>query len=288
MDFHLLFQRAVTNFFILLCVFIAGFGAGTSHGSEFEKLSNQHVGKTVLLRGFYAGTDLKFDSFGALIGTAEREAWTVALIEVTDITAKSDRIVVKGKRMAMEAREDGTLVPVYRGDRDVKSGKISNIEKVRIAIEVRDKKDRVSALRKVLVLDREEWKTAVPAYWRPYLNGTLRKNLTPDAEGVAVVLDDGTKVYKAGGAVIAPKRIDTPDAEYTEPARKAHYIAKATLQAIVGIDGEVRDIEVQKPAGFGLDDNGVAAMQRWKFHPAMKDGRPVCAVINVEMGWSLY
>jgi len=57
---------------------------------------------------------------------------------------------------------------------------------------------------------------------------------------------------------------------------------------VVGADGIPRDIRIAKPAGMGLDEQAVKAVQRWRFDPAKKDGNPVAVQINVEVNFRLY
>jgi len=98
----------------------------------------------------------------------------------------------------------------------------------------------------------------------------------------------GDGPYRVGGGVQAPKAIDTPDPEYSEEARKAKYQGVVVLWLVVGPDGRPKNIKVERPLGMGLDQKAVEAVQRWKFEPATKDGKPVAVQINVEVNFRLY
>jgi TonB family protein len=39
---------------------------------------------------------------------------------------------------------------------------------------------------------------------------------------------------------------------------------------------------------MGLDQKAVEAVRKWKFEPAMKDGKPVAVQISVEVNFRLY
>ena len=60
------------------------------------------------------------------------------------------------------------------------------------------------------------------------------------------------------------------------------------LWCVVGPDGRVRDVKVQRSLGLGLDEKAIEAVKTWKFEPARKDGTPVAVQINVEVNFRLY
>ncbi|HVP43299.1 MAG TPA: energy transducer TonB [Terriglobales bacterium] len=98
----------------------------------------------------------------------------------------------------------------------------------------------------------------------------------------------GGGVFRVGGGVSAPRPLSTPDPEYSEEARKAKYQGVVVLWLIVDQNGNPRDIRVSRSLGLGLDEKAVEAVRRWRFEPAMKDGRPVPVQINVEVSFRLY
>lgn len=98
----------------------------------------------------------------------------------------------------------------------------------------------------------------------------------------------GGGVYRVGGGVSAPRAIYDPDPEYSDEARKAKCQGTVLLWLIVGPDGKPRDIRVQQSLGMGLDERAVEAVRKWKFEPAMKDGRPVAVQVNVEISFRLF
>ncbi len=98
----------------------------------------------------------------------------------------------------------------------------------------------------------------------------------------------GGGAFRVGGGVSAPRPIYSPDPEYSEEARKAKFQGTCVLWLVVGPDGRPRDIKIARTLGLGLDEKAIEAVKNWKFEPAMKDGKPVAVMINVEVSFRLY
>ena len=98
----------------------------------------------------------------------------------------------------------------------------------------------------------------------------------------------GGGVFRVGGGVSAPKEIYAPEPEYSEEARKVKHMGTVVLQLVVGSDGLPRDIRVVRTLGLGLDEKAIEAVRKWRFEPAKKDGKPVAALVSVEVDFHLY
>jgi TonB family protein len=98
----------------------------------------------------------------------------------------------------------------------------------------------------------------------------------------------GGGVYRVGGGVSEPRIIYDPDPEFSEEARKAKYQGVVVLSVIVGPDGRPHDIRVARSLGMGLDEKAIEAVNKWRFVPSMKDGRPVPVEVNIEVHFRLY
>jgi TonB family protein len=94
--------------------------------------------------------------------------------------------------------------------------------------------------------------------------------------------------YRIGGGVSAPKPLYTPDPEFSEEARKAKYQGTVVLWVVIGPDGRVHDLRVQRSLGMGLDEKAIETVRTWKFDPARKDNQPVAVQLNIEVNFHLY
>jgi TonB family protein len=98
----------------------------------------------------------------------------------------------------------------------------------------------------------------------------------------------GDGPYRIGGGVSAPRAIYDPDPEYSDEARRVKYQGVVVLWAVIGADGLPKDIRVARSLGMGLDEKAMQAVHKWRFEPAMKDGRPVAVQLNIEVTFRLY
>ncbi len=97
----------------------------------------------------------------------------------------------------------------------------------------------------------------------------------------------GGGVYKIGGGVSAPALTLKVEPEYSEEARKAKFQGTVMLEIVVDEHGMPRNIRVVRPLGLGLDEKAIEAVQKWRFRPGMKDGKPVATQAQVEVNFRL-
>jgi TonB family protein len=98
----------------------------------------------------------------------------------------------------------------------------------------------------------------------------------------------GGGVLRIGGGVSAPRPVFDPDPEYSEEARKAKYQGSVMLWAIIDAEGHPRNLRIARSLGMGLDEKATEAVSKWRFAPALKDGRPVAVQISIEVVFRLY
>jgi TonB family protein len=99
----------------------------------------------------------------------------------------------------------------------------------------------------------------------------------------------GGGVYQVGGRISAPVPIFQPEAEFSDEARRAKYQGICVIALIVDAQGNPQSVHVVRTLGMGLDEKAMDAVRRYKFKPALKDGKtPVAAMITVEVDFHLY
>ena len=73
-----------------------------------------------------------------------------------------------------------------------------------------------------------------------------------------------------------------------EFAQAAGVAGLSQYHAVVGPDGKVIEVAVSRPIGFGLDENAVAAIRKAQFQPAIKDGKPVAVMLNLDVPFRIF
>jgi TonB family protein len=99
----------------------------------------------------------------------------------------------------------------------------------------------------------------------------------------------GNSIYRPGtGGVTNPVPLVTPEAEFSDEARRSKYQGVCMISIVVDAQGYPRNPRVLRSLGMGLDEKALEAVQRYRFKPAMKDGKPVASMISVEVNFRLY
>src|SRR5262249_42944662 len=93
--------------------------------------------------------------------------------------------------------------------------------------------------------------------------------------------------YKVGNGVSAPKIVFKVQPDYTDDAKSAKIEGSVLVQAVIGADGGIRDMEITKHLEPSLDANTLVALAQWKFQPGMKDGAPVDVSVTIEVNFKL-
>ena len=98
----------------------------------------------------------------------------------------------------------------------------------------------------------------------------------------------GGGVYRAGGAVSAPRPIKEVRPKYTGAALKNKIQGTVVLEAVVTADGcasQIRIVRSLDPGG--LDEEAVAAVAQWRFEPGRLAGAPVDVLVTIVLSFSL-
>jgi protein TonB len=85
----------------------------------------------------------------------------------------------------------------------------------------------------------------------------------------------------------AQSKIDPPVAvrqvapEYPEQLKDTHVMGLVLVKCTVDVQGNVIDPVIEKSSNEGFDQSALAAIKKWKFKPAQKDGAPVALKVSI-------
>ena len=82
---------------------------------------------------------------------------------------------------------------------------------------------------------------------------------------------------------IRPRPVKRTEPDYPEEARRAGANGTVHLRFAVSVSGYPENIEVERSAGFGMDEEAVETLRRWRFEPATKGGVAVRFQTKIEI-----
>ena len=252
-----------------------------------HSLSQKYKGQIMALRHPLIGKDQQYDANGKVLSSDVEGPWTVfGRIRIEDIHVESTRLRIKAARVQFQFSQKAQGLVAVPTKHHVKLD-------IALSKPLSSEADADSTLATVFALTDQDVLNTAPQFWREYLSshrasttnhelqeGSIKERTAPVPDG---------KVSRLGEkGVTAPKRIYTPEPEYTDFARDAKYQGTLTLSMVVGPDGLIKNVSIVRPLGMGLDENAVASVKTWRFQPGTVNGEPVSVEMNVEVGFNLY
>jgi periplasmic protein TonB len=92
---------------------------------------------------------------------------------------------------------------------------------------------------------------------------------------------------RVGGAISPPQKLHHVAPDYPAIARSARVSGIVILEAILGVDGAVRDVTVLRSIPL-LDQAAVDAVRQWRFTPTLLNGVPVPVIMTVTVAFNLH
>ena len=92
---------------------------------------------------------------------------------------------------------------------------------------------------------------------------------------------------RVGPGVSPPKPLHRVEPQYTGEARRAGLNGSVVLQSVIKTDGTIDILRVVNGMPLGLTENAIAALNQWQFDPAVKQGKRVDVVVNIEINFHL-
>ena len=91
---------------------------------------------------------------------------------------------------------------------------------------------------------------------------------------------------RVGGNIIAPTKTKNIDPVYPAVAQAARVSGVVILEAVIGPDGRVTNVNILRSVPL-LDDAAVAAVRQWEYTPTLLNGVPVPVIMTVTVNFQL-
>lgn len=238
----------------------------------------------LMLRGMWDGEKLAFDSQGNLIGSAAPSPFALSFLIVNKVDVTPDQVEIEANRAGLEITRGwpvGTLDKVRAVPID-KRGRFQVV----ITIQREPQHDALlqNALERVFHTGFDDGlEQAAPQYWRPWIAHEIHPERPYPEVPVGVETGPGLPANKKPkpNTLTFPRLVHSEQTMSTEAARIRGLQGESTIGLIVDESGTPRDLMIVRPIGMGLDEMALLAVMKFRFTPAIKDGRPVQVWINV-------
>jgi TonB family protein len=291
-------KRLMKAFITAISISILLASSAWSESPE-QHLKQQLKGKTVLIRGFFQDDRLDYTAQGEVMGSPQPGSWTVAKMQVKSISIRPDRFEIRGPRVI-------TFLDQSTGEvRTLKPSKKHSIKITVHAPPAFDSQQLDTVINKILATEPSPDNNVFPPYWREFLAGNVIRSKDKDGKVVfkrrdaavaeeknddqPVYIDaDGNPVFRVSKSITPPRIAYQIAPDYSESAREQKFTGTTEVSLEVDKTGAVHDVQIVRPIGYGLDDQAVRAVEQWRFSPAIRNGEPVAALVNVEVSFRLY
>ena len=99
----------------------------------------------------------------------------------------------------------------------------------------------------------------------------------------------GGGFYRPGNGVMMPTVLNEVKPSYTADAMRQKIQGVVMVEAVVMPDGGVGQVTVVRSLNptFGLDQEAIKAVRRWRFRPGTRFGQPVPVLVEIELTFTL-
>jgi hypothetical protein len=119
----------------------------------------------------------------------------------------------------------------------------------------------------------------LPEYWQEYFTSkSEHRQYMPKDASIKVVSEGMTP----------PRVLNSIDPSSNEYAQKYGIAGMELLRTVVDATGVPRQMAIERPIGFGLDEKAVEAIKSSHFRPATLNGQPVPVVVDLVVTFRIY
>lgn len=285
-----------------------------------DELRQRLVGKQLFLRGLWLDDELHFDMHGKLVSQSAKGSFTLCSVDIEHVRLTKRRVELEGVRYGIHFEDEGNwanqaasfdrirvtpkkkhfeivldrqvvVVPKKKkGQKEADADAPAAAATPEAAAPVLDADTTISpgesaervrhALDKIFASSLDAQMIAqMPDYWQYFYQAQLdHKSMEPT----------DPSVYRPGPGLQSAALVKNVVPLSNDYAQRSEVAGVASYKVILGADGKPLGVAVYRPIGFGLDENAVTAIQKSKFAPAVKDGKPVASVFELAVNFRIY
>lgn len=283
-----------------------------------DGLKARYMGKMIFLRGSYLGDDLNFDTNGNVQGSPAASSFTLSALEVKKISLSKrkleieadrygmhflggipyeddanksyDRVKISKKPVHISIDRELVVVPKVKKEKEKKDASpeeqaaIAALQKSQAELQALAPAHSNMLLNKALdnVLSTgldPKMLSSLPDYWQEYFRSQSQHKQYMPADAAVRTLGDG---------VTAPKVLNSIDPVSNQYAQEFGIAGVEVVRTVVDTNGLPRQMAIDRPIGFGLDEKAVEAVKNSRFRPATLNGQPVPVVIDLVVTFRIY
>jgi TonB family protein len=265
-------------FSVLLSSLLLSLAQAAGAQTSVADLNRRLVGKPLYLRGFWGDDTLHFNANGQLIGSSEQVPFTLSGIDVRTVRLEKDSLILDGNRVGLEFKDNVPKRVALKSRKRFSSHK----ESIHITIDAPQDGDFTRALDGTFAENLSDQTLSFAPEWQPF----VRKHFFHGSDAVPEGTDPGPS--NIGGSIKPPSLLKTVEPQFSMAAKDLLYSNLVLVNVYVDETGKPYHTAIVRPAGLGLDEQALAAIQQYRFRPATENGEPISVQLNVEVQFKVF
>ena len=273
-------KRLVAYFFASIAALLLS-GAALAVRAEIsaadqQALQSQYVNKVLIFRKSYRileRLEVKVD--GTLPGNLRPGFWSMdGACQVKDLDFRKDAVTFKCTKLWANVQDDGQLH--YFPASAALKGKTDYPEKMEVVFRTNPAGETVAQVtervNKIFLSEQDPMLAATPGPISAYIQ---KQSILPDIDPTTGAGFDGTP----------PKALSTPTPDMSREALLVGQAGRESFVVLVDAEGKANVLVFTRLLQYGLEETTIDAVKRWKFEPAMKDGKPTPIRIAMDVDY---
>ncbi len=230
------------------------------------------IGRALILRGFWAADELKYDAAGHFTQPGKVTDWTLAGFDLEKVKRRNDGdLELDGVRVAAR----------WNPDQHIFERHLITTETIKVIFPAPSAPGVEPALAAMFAVGIDPaLQRSMPTYWsHSFIPGTA---WPPDDVTGKTVLAIGTKPPVG---LVYPEVVKKDEPGFTPEASADHVKGTVRVEMDVDENGVPRRVLVRQPLGYGLDEKTVEAVEKYRFRPGTLNGTPVVVEFVVNQGF---